>query len=177
MAGSTGSLSGSKLEAFHTPKVGDGRDRRELCDVLGVARELEVSNESTFVVQNNVAPAGLKRKTWRQGKSIQNQIMEGIGQLKGAINALRRGERIYRNQAGTSIANNPPECVGEVTALNLDARAARISQSIMVTSGMHHVMDWEAVLFELGRVFLSTRDYGASDLAVSGAARMGKEDA
>jgi hypothetical protein len=30
--------------AFHSPKVGEGKDRRELCDVLGVARELEVGS-------------------------------------------------------------------------------------------------------------------------------------
>lgn len=145
--------------AFHSPKVGDGKDRRELCDVLGVARELEVGNEGIFVVQNKVAPAGLGRKTRRQGKSVQNQIMEGIGQLEGAINALRRGEAIYRDQAGTPIESDPSECVGKIPALNLTARAAEIGQGIVVISDMHHAVDWEAVFFELGRVFLSTRYY------------------
>jgi hypothetical protein len=145
--------------AFHSPKVGEGKDRRELCDVLGVARELEVGNEGIFVVQNKVAPAGLRRKTWRQGKSVQNQIMEGIGQLEGAINALRRGEAIYRDQAGTPIESDPPECVGKIPPLNFTARAAEIGQGIVVISDMHHAVDWEAVFFELGKVFLSTRYY------------------
>ena len=70
--------------------------------------------KAIFVIQNKVAPAGLRRKTWRQGKSVQNQIMEGIGQLEGAINALRRGEAIYRDQAGTPIESDPPECVGKI---------------------------------------------------------------
>jgi hypothetical protein len=145
--------------AFHSPKVGEGRNRRELCDVLGVARELEVGNEGVFVVQNKVAPAGLNRKTWRQGKSIQNQIMEGIGQLEGAINVLRRGEAIYRDQAGTPIESDPPECAGKVPPLNLTMRAAEVGEGIVVISDMHHAVDWEAVFFELGRVFLSTRYY------------------
>ena len=145
--------------AFHSPKVGEGKDRRELCDVLGVARELEVGNEGIFVVQNKVAPAGLQRKTWRQGKSIQNQIIDGIGQVEGAINALRRGEAIYRDQAGTPIECDPPECAGKVPPLNLRARAAEIGQGIVVISDMHHAVDWEAVFFELGKVFLSTGYY------------------
>ena len=145
--------------AFHSPKVGEGKNRRELCDVLGVARELEVGNEGIFVVQNKVAPAGLKRKTWRQGKSIQNQIMEGIGQLEGAINALRRGEAIYPDQGGTPIERDPPECAGKVPPLNLSARAAEIGQGIVVISDMHHAVDWGSVFFELGKVFLSTRYY------------------
>ena len=145
--------------AFHSPKVGEGKDRRELCDVLGVARELEVGNEGIFVIQNKVAPAGLRRKSWRQGKSVQNQIMEGIAQLAGAINALRRGETIYRDHAGTPIESDPQECAGKIPPLNLKARAAEIGQGIVVISDMHHAVDWEAVFFELGKVFLSTRYY------------------
>jgi len=145
--------------AYHSPKVGEGKDRHELCDVLGVARELEVGNEGIFVVQNKVAPAGLKRKTWRQGKSIQNQIMEGIGQLEGAINALRRGEAIYRDQAGTPIEIDPPECAGKIEPLNLKARAAEIGQGIVVISDMHHEVNWEAVFLALGKVFISTGYY------------------
>lgn len=145
--------------AFHSPKVGNGKDRRELCDVLGVARELEVGNEGIFVVQNKVAPAGLGRKTCRQGKSVQNQIMEGIGQLEGAINALRRGEAIYRDQIGTPIENDPPEYAGKIPPLNLKARIAEVGQGIVVISDMHHAVEWEAVFFELGKVFLSTKYY------------------
>ncbi len=43
--------------------------------------------------------------------------------------------------------------------LNLKARAAEIGQGIVVTSDMHHAVDWEAVFFELGKVFLSTGYY------------------
>lgn len=145
--------------AFHSPKVGEGKGRRELCDVLAVSREVEVGNEGIFVVQNKVAPAGLKRKTLRQGKSIQNQIMEGIGQLEGSINALCRGEAIYRDQAGTPIETDPPECAGKIGSLNLKARAAEIGQGIVVISDMHHQVDWEAVFFALGKVFISTKYY------------------
>jgi hypothetical protein len=145
--------------AFHSPKVGDGKDREELCDVLAVARELEVGNEGVFVVQNKVAPAGLKRKTWRQGKSVQNQIIDAIGQLEGAIKSLRRGDALYRDQAGTPIECDPPEVAGNIPPLNLKARAAEIGQGIVVISDMHHAVDWKAVFFELGKVFLTTGYY------------------
>lgn len=145
--------------AFHSPKVGEGKDREELCDVLAVARKLEVGNEGVFVVQNKVAPAGLRRKTWRQGKSIQNQIIDAIGQLEGAIKSLRRGEAIYRDQVGTPIECDPPECAGKIPPLNLSTRAAEVGQGIVVISDMHHAVDWEAVFVELGSVFLSTGYY------------------
>jgi hypothetical protein len=145
--------------AFHSPKVGEGKDRAELCDVLAVARELEVGNEGIFVVQNKVAPAGLKRKTWRQGKSVQNQIIDAIGQMEGAIKSLRRGDAIYRYQAGTPIESDPPEVAGKIPPLNLKARAAEIGQGIVVISDMHHAVDWDAVFRELGRVFLATGYY------------------
>ena len=145
--------------AFHSPWVGEGKDRRELCDVLGVARKLEVGNEGIFVVQNKVAPAGLKRKTWRQGKSIQNQIENGLAQLEGAIKALRRGEAIYRDQAGTPIEIDPPQCAGKFGPLNLKARVGEIGQGIVVISDMHHEVDWEAVFLKVGKVFISTRYY------------------
>lgn len=145
--------------AFHSPKVGEGKDREELCDVLAVARELEAGNEGIFVVQNKVAPAGLNRKTWRQGKSVQNQIIDAIGQMEGAIKSLRRGDAIYRDQAGTPIESDPPEIAGKIPPLNLKARAAEIGQGIVVISDMHHAVDWEVVFFELGKVFLSTRYY------------------
>ncbi len=145
--------------AFHSPKVGDGKDREELCDVLAVARELEVGNEGIFVVQNKVAPAGLNRKTWRQGKSVQNQIIDAIGQMEGAIKSLRRGDAIYRDQAGTPIESDPQEVARKIPPLNLKARAAEIGQGIVVISDMHHAVDWKAVFFELGKVFLSTRYY------------------
>lgn len=71
---------------FINPRVGEGAKRRELCDVLAVARVREVGNEGVFVVQNKVASAfteGLKRTTARRAKSIQKNILAGIGQLGG----------------------------------------------------------------------------------------------
>jgi len=63
------------------------------------ARVREIDAEGIFVVQNKVAsafPDGLKRKTARCAKSIQNNILAAINQLSGAINALAAGETIYR---------------------------------------------------------------------------------
>ncbi len=50
---------------FHSPRVGEGKKSRELCDVLAVSRGREFDNEGDFVIQNKVAsafPEGLKRR-------------------------------------------------------------------------------------------------------------------
>lgn len=146
--------------AFHSPQVGDGKKRRELCDVLAVSRVREVENEGVFVVQNKVAsasPVGLKRKTARRAKSIQNNIMAGIGE--GAIKVLRAGEQIYRAADGSPLEVDPPEVADHAEPLNLRERAAQIGQGIVVVSDMHEGVDWNAVFFALGKVFLSTRYY------------------
>jgi len=148
--------------AFHSPQVGEGKKRRELCDVLAVSRVRELENEGVFVIQNKVAsafPEGLKRKTSRRAKSIQNNITDGIRQLEGAIKALLAGQRVYRDPAGTPLEADPPEVAGQVKPLNLRERAAQIGQGIVLISDMHEEVDWEAVFFALGKVFLSTRYY------------------
>jgi hypothetical protein len=148
--------------AFHSPWIGEGKKRRELCDVLAVSRVREVESEGIFVIQNKVAsafPEGLKRKTSRRAKSIQNNIMEGIDQLEGAIKVLRVGETVYRSAYGTPLAADPPELAGHLEPLNLRERAAQIGQGIVVISDMHEAVDWQAVFLALGRVFLSTGYY------------------
>jgi hypothetical protein len=147
---------------FHSPQVGEGKKRRELCDVLAVSRVREVENEGVFVIENKAASAstvGLKRETSRRAKSIQKNIMNGIGKVKAAIKALRAGNPIYRLADGKSVEVDPPECAGAVEPLNLKERAGQIGQGIVVISEMHHKVDWEAVFFALGKVFLSTRYY------------------
>jgi hypothetical protein len=146
---------------FHGPKVGMAKKRRELCDVLAVSRIRELENEGVFVIQNKVASAsseGLKRKTARRAKSIQNNIMAGIRQLEGAIKTLRAGEQIYRAE-GSPIEIDPAQVIGHVEPLNLQERAAEIGQGIVLISDMHEEVDWQAVFLALGKVFLSTKYY------------------
>jgi len=150
--------------AFISPQVDEGKRRRELCDVLAVSRKLEFENEGLFVIQNKVASAtadGLKRTTERRVKSIQKNIQAGIGQLEGAIKALRAGKTVYRIEDGTPIEVDPPipGLKDKVEPLNLRKRANEIGQGIVLISDMHDSVDWEAVFFALGRVFLSTRYY------------------
>jgi hypothetical protein len=145
---------------FHSPR-GGGKKRRELCDVLAVSRLREVDNEGVFVIQNKVAsafPEGLKRKTARRAKSIQNNIMDGIGQLEGAIKVLRAGGTICRAADGTPLEADPPELAGKVEPLNLRERAAQVGQGIVLISDTHEEVDWEAV-FALDKVCLSTWYY------------------
>jgi hypothetical protein len=146
---------------FHGPQVGTAKKRRELCDVLAVSRVRELKNEGVFVIQNKVASAsseGLKRKTARRAKSIQNNIIAGIRQLEGAIKMLRAGEHIYRAD-GSPIEIDPAQVIGHVEPLNLRERAAEIGQGIVLISDMHEEVDWQAVFLALGKVFLSTKYY------------------
>ena len=109
---------------FINPQVVRGKKRRELCDVLAVSRVREFDTEGVFVVQNKAAsasPQGLKRKTARRAKSIQNDILGAISQVNGAIRALKAGSPIYRSEDGTSVEEDPPtpELAGVVEPLNL----------------------------------------------------------
>ncbi len=145
---------------FRNPSVGEGKKRRELCDVLAVSRIREVDNEGIFVIQNKVASAfseGLKRETDRRARSIQKNIMVGIRQLEGAIKTLLAGETIYRATDGTPVEVDPPELDGQVEPLNLRERATQVGQGIVLISDMHHKVDWKAVFFALSKVFMSTR--------------------
>ncbi len=150
--------------AFISPQVDDGNRRRELCDVLAVSRKPEFENEGLFVIQNKVASAtadGLKRKTERRAKSIHKNIMTGISQLEGAIRSLKVAKTVYRKQDGTSIEVDP-HVQGQqdkLEPLNLHKRATEIGQGIVLISDMHEWVDWEAVFFALGKVFLSTGYY------------------
>jgi len=150
--------------AFINPQVGEGKKRRELCDLLAVSRVREIDTEGIFVVQNKVAsafPDGLKRKTARRAKSIQNNILEAIDQLSGAIKALAAGETIYRIEDGTNIEIDPPlpELLGIVEPLNLKERANQIGQGIVVISDMQEGVDWDKAFYALAEVWRETRYY------------------
>jgi hypothetical protein len=149
---------------FINPRVGSGKKSRELCDVLAVSRVREVENEGVFVIQNKAAsafPDGLKRKTARRAKSIQNSILEAISQVSGAIRALKAGEPVYRSEDGTSIEDDPPlpELAGNVEPLRLRERVNQVGHGIVVVSDMHEGVDWDEVFLALAKVWISTRYY------------------
>jgi hypothetical protein len=146
--------------AFINPWVGEGKKQRELCDVLAVSRVREVDSEGVFVVQNKVAsafPEGLRRTTERRASSIQKNILKAIGQLGGAIKALKAGETVYREKGGTSVEVDPPipELAG-AEPLNLKERANQVGHGIVVISEMHGSVDWHEVLRALAEVSVAT---------------------
>jgi hypothetical protein len=146
---------------FINPRVGEALKQRELCDVLAVSRVREVDTEGVFVVQNKVAsafPDGLKRRTERRAKTIQNNILKAIAQLTGAIRALKAGEAIYRAEDGSNVEVDPPiaELVGTVEPLNLKERANQVGHGIVVISDMHEMVDRHEVLVALAEASLAT---------------------
>jgi hypothetical protein len=149
--------------AFLGPQVGEGKKRRELCDVLAVSRVRECEEEGIFVIQNKVAsasPEGLSRKTERRAKSIQKNILGAIGQLEGAIKVLRGGEPVYRED-GSSIELAPPFPGPDFAPepLNLRERASKVGHGLVVVSDMHGGVDWREVLVALAKAWISTGYY------------------
>lgn len=149
--------------AFINPRVGEGKKRRELCDVLAVSRFREVENEGIFVVQNKVAsafPEGLNRRTSRRAKSIQNNILDAVGQLSGAIKTLKAGEPVYRVEDGTCVDTDPsPHMPEGIEPLRLAERANQIGQGIVVISDMHEGVEWDEVFRALAKVWMETGYY------------------
>ena len=108
---------------FHQPLVGDGRKRRELCDILAVSRIREQEDEGLFVVQSKVAsatPGSLGRTDARRAASIQKNILCAVDQLRGAIRRLCAGDQIFRSD-GTPVEVDlrVPELIGVVEPLNI----------------------------------------------------------
>lgn len=147
--------------AFRGPQVMDGGKLREMCDVLALNRRPQFAEEGIFVVQSKVASAfaeGLKRKTWRRATSIEKNIEDGIGQLKGAIENLKAGVQVWRND-GTDIETDSPQPEGAdlLPPLNLRERAKLAGTGILLISDMHEGVDWRWVGEELIKVFIKTR--------------------
>lgn len=133
--------------AYHAPEIDDGAQRRELCDVLALSRVREFPQEGIFVIQNKVASAfsdGLKRTTERRSKSIQKNILKGIGQAVGAIKKLKAGVQVYCHR-GAVIEADPPEVAAAVEALNLRQRANQVGHGIVLISDMHGGVEWQKV--------------------------------
>jgi hypothetical protein len=139
--------------AFHQPLVGEGRKRRELCDILAVSRVREQEDEGVFVVQSKVSsatPETLGRPDARRGASIQKNILCAVDQLRGASRKLRAGDQILRSD-GTPVEVDPPvpELLGVVEPLNIRERASQVGHGIVLVSDMHPRVNWEAVAHEL----------------------------
>lgn len=139
--------------AFHQPRVGDGRKRRELCDILAVSRVREQEDEGLFVIQSKVAsatPETLGRTDARRASSVQKNILCAVDQLRGAIRRLRAGDQIFRSD-GTPVEVDPsvPELIGVLEPLNIRERASQVGHGIVLVSDMHPGVDWEAVAREL----------------------------
>jgi hypothetical protein len=135
--------------AFHQPLVGDGRRRRELCDILAVSRIREQEDEGLFVIQSKVASATaetLGRTDARRAASVQKNLLCAVDQLRGAIRRLRAGDQIFRSD-GTPVEVDPPvpELTGVVEPLNIRERASQVGHAIVLVSDMHPGVDWDAV--------------------------------
>ena len=139
--------------AFHQPRFGEGRKKRELCDILAVSRIREHEDEGLFVVQSKVAsatPESLGRTDARRAASIHKNILCAADQLRGAIRRLRAGDQIFRSD-GTPVEVDPSfsELMAVVEPLNLRERASQVGHGIVLVSDMHEGLDWQAVAREL----------------------------
>ncbi len=139
---------------FHSPQVTYGKKRRrELCDILAVARIRETPDEGLFVVQSKVSSVTeetLGRKAERTAASIYKNILIALGQVEGAVRRLRAGDPIYRKN-GTRVEDDP-DIAGLkalVQPMDLKERAGRAGHGIVLISEMHEGVDWTEVATRL----------------------------
>lgn len=98
------------------PEVQIGQKLREFTDVLAYYEH------GSFLIEAkdlSILQSGYERTQERRTKGVQKQIEKAIVQLKGASNALKRGDRIF-DQTGKElkvVRDKPPHCIVLITEL------------------------------------------------------------
>jgi hypothetical protein len=118
--------------AYVSPDVQDGKNRRELTDVLGF------STDFICVVQAK-ALAVLTAKDQSSSTRVANvtkDIKKGMG-LAGALTNIRNGSAIFRYQ--------------ESTPLTILGRDRSLAHAIVVLSEMYTFVDWNTVAADVDR--------------------------
>ncbi|HYM79398.1 MAG TPA: hypothetical protein VE377_25700 [Candidatus Dormibacteraeota bacterium] len=116
---------------YLSPEVQDGKNRRELTDVLGFSKDF------ICVVQAK-ALAVLSAKDQSsdtRAANVTKDIRKGMGQLAGALTNIRNGSDIFPHE--------------ESTPLTLPGRDSSPAHAIVVLSEMYTFVDWKAVAVEV----------------------------
>jgi len=123
---------------FHSPRVTDDSENRELTDIFAFC-----DNGLCFVEAKTAAilSTRLDRSTERRASSVRKQITKGLSQLTGAMRSVDRNLPLTR-------------CDGEPIRLPPDARFPR--HGIIMVSELLPSVDWSAVWQQLEDASSST---------------------
>jgi hypothetical protein len=117
--------------AYVSPDVQDGKNRRELTDVLGF-------NKDFICVIQAKAMAVLTAKdqsSSRRAANVTKGIKEGLKQLGGALTNIRNGSTIFPHK------ENAP--------ITIPGRDSSLAHAIVVLSEMYAFVDWNAVAVDV----------------------------
>lgn len=112
---------------IHSPHVHEGRDQRELTDILTYCDAGLCLFESKAAAMLSTS---LDRSTERRAKSVQKQIDKGIDQLVGAMRNVARGLQL--------VAKNG-------SAITFPSTVGRIRHGVVMVSEMLPSLDWPRV--------------------------------
>jgi hypothetical protein len=117
--------------AYVSPDVQDGKNRRELTDVLGF------SEDFICVVQAKALAVLTARdqSSDTRAANVTKDIKKGMRQLAGALTNIRNGSDIFPHEGSTP--------------LTLPGRDRSLAHAIVVLSEMYTFVDWRAVAAEV----------------------------
>jgi hypothetical protein len=117
------------LDIYRSPQVEDGKNYRELTDILCLSRfGLFLFEAKAISVYSSISD----RDTERRVKNLQKQVRTGIKQLKGAVRAIRAGKKITTN-------------VG--TKIELDREI--VPHAVVVVSELLHFGNWNEIVVDI----------------------------
>jgi hypothetical protein len=119
--------------AYVSPDVQDGMNRRELTDVLGF-------NTDFICVVQAKALAVLSAKdqsSTKRAANVTKDIKKGMGQLAGALTNIRNGSAIFPHK--------------DSTPLTIPGRDSSPAHAIVVLSEMYAFVEWKAVAAEVAK--------------------------
>jgi hypothetical protein len=117
--------------AYLSPDVQDGRNRRELTDVLGFSEDFICVVQAKALAVLTAKDQSSDRRT----AIVTKGIKEGMRQLAGALTNIRNGSDIFPHQLGTP--------------LTIRGRDSSPAHAIVVLSEMYAFVDWKAVAAEV----------------------------
>jgi hypothetical protein len=150
------------LDIYRSPQVEDGKNYRELTDILCLSEFGLFLFEAKAI---SVYSATSGRDTKRRVKNLQKQVRTGIRQLKGAVRMIRSGKKITTNSGAEIKLNREivPHAVVPVSELlhfgNWDEIVADILNAAKDLNMLIHVLD----LRELTLLVASSREANLFD--------------
>jgi hypothetical protein len=127
-------------DAHVSPEVQDGRNLRELTDVLGFDQNficvIQAKAMAVFAAKDD-------QPSSRRKGNVEKGIQKGLKQLAGTLTNIRNGSAIFTHE--------------ERTPITIPNRESSLAHAIVVLSEMYAFVDWKAVAAEVATASDSER--------------------